>query len=92
MNSTAVRYGFSVYNAQDVTFENLSVGDVYWTGTDLQLDATETLRFRHGSAVPLHGSDGPGRHAVFNDGALLGIGRVEGDLLRPETVIGDEPG
>jgi tRNA pseudouridine55 synthase len=58
----------------------------------LQLDAAETLRFRHGSTVPLHGSDGPGRHAVYSDGALLGIGRVEGSLLKPETVIGDEPG
>ena len=69
----------------------LAVGDLLPLPR-LQLDATETLRFRHGSAVPLHASDGPGRHAVFNDGALLGIGRVEGDLLRPETVIGDEPG
>src|SRR5262249_6856487 len=36
MNDTAVRYGFSVYNAQDVVIQNLSVGDVYWTGIDLQ--------------------------------------------------------
>ena len=28
---------------------------------------------------------------VFSDGALLGIGRVDGDLLQPETVIDAEP-
>src|SRR5438067_9991000 len=36
MNNTAVHYGFSVYNAQDVFFQDLSVGDGYWTGIDLQ--------------------------------------------------------
>ncbi len=66
----------------------MAVGDLLPLAR-LELDAAETLRFRHGSAVPVHGPN-PGRHAVFNHGALLGIGRVEGDLLMPETVIGDE--
>jgi len=57
----------------------------------LELDAAETHRFRHGSTVRLPAADGAGRHAVFNEGVLLGIGRVEGDQLQPETVIGDDP-
>jgi len=57
----------------------------------LHLDAADTHRFRHGSAVHLAAHAGSARHAVFNDGALLGIGRTEGDLLQPETVIVSEP-
>jgi len=58
----------------------------------LQLDAADTHRFRHGSLVRLGAHAGPGRHAVFSGGALIGIGRTEGDLLQPETVIDAEPG
>jgi len=59
----------------------------------LQLDAADTNRFRHGSAVRLAITGSSGRHAVFNvnDGALLGVGRIEGYLLQPETVIDAEP-
>jgi len=57
----------------------------------LQLEAADTNRFRHGSVVRLSITANSGRHAVFSDGALLGIGRVDGDLLQPETVIDAEP-
>jgi len=58
----------------------------------VQLDKADTNRFRHGSAVRLTMTASSGRHAVFSDGALLGIGRIEGDLLQPETVIDAQPG
>ena len=57
----------------------------------LQLDAADTHRFRHGSVVRLSMTATSGRHAVFSDGALLGIGRTEGALLHPETVVDAEP-
>jgi tRNA pseudouridine55 synthase len=56
----------------------------------LQLDASDTRRFRHGSTVRL-AENASGRHAVFSDGRLLGIGRLESGQLRPETVIDGEP-
>ena len=56
----------------------------------LQLDAADTHRFRHGSVVRLSMTATSGRHAVFSDGALLGIGRTEGALLHPETVVDAE--
>ena len=58
----------------------------------VHLDAADTNRFRHGSVVRLATRASPGRHAVFSDRALLGIGRIEGDLLQPETVIDAQPG
>jgi tRNA pseudouridine55 synthase len=56
---------------------------------EVGLDATDADRFRHGSAVALTGHEG-GRHAVHHDGTLLGIGRVDDGLLKPETVIDAE--
>jgi hypothetical protein len=58
----------------------------------VQLEAADTNRFRHGSVVRVSITASSGRYAVFSDGALLGIGRIEGDLLHPETVIDAEPG
>jgi len=57
---------------------------------NLQLDSADSHRFSHGSVVRL-ATASPGRHAVFSAGALLGIGRMEGELLQPETVIEIEP-
>jgi tRNA pseudouridine55 synthase len=54
---------------------------------ELRLDAADAHRFRHGSAVALTANHEAGRHAVQHDGALLGIGRVDDGLLKPETVI-----
>jgi Ca2+-binding RTX toxin-like protein len=34
--NSALAHGISVYNAQDVTIANLSVGEVYWHAVDLQ--------------------------------------------------------
>jgi hypothetical protein len=45
------------------------------------------LRFRHGSEVAVDGSAPPGRVAVFEGEALLGVGRVAGGTLRPEKVL-----
>jgi tRNA pseudouridine55 synthase len=55
-----------------------------------RLDASDADRFRHGSAVGFAGHE-VGRHAVHHDGILLGIGRVDAGLLRPETDIEAEP-
>ena len=80
--------------AADGRFDSqlLAVGDLLPL-PHLQLDAADTNRFRHGSAVRLAITGSSGRHAVFNvnDGALLGVGRIEGYLLQPETVIDAEP-
>ncbi len=56
----------------------------------LQLDAEAAGRFVHGSAVPLRGEAGTGRHAVYADGDLLGIGVLSDGLLEPRTVIAAE--
>ena len=69
----------------------LAVGDLLPL-PHLQLDAADTNRFRHGSVVRLAMKARSGRHAVFSAGELLGIGRIEEDLLHPETVIETEPG
>jgi tRNA pseudouridine55 synthase len=53
----------------------------------LRLDAEAAGRFVHGSAVPMRGTGGAGRHAVFGDGGLLGIGILRDGLLEPRTVI-----
>jgi len=54
---------------------------------ELRLDAEAAGRFMHGSAVQMRGSAGAGRHAVFGDGELLGIGMLRDGLLEPRTVI-----
>lgn len=53
----------------------------------LQLDEEAAGRFAHGSAVQLRGEHGSGRHAVFGDGELLGIGLLTDGRLEPRTVI-----
>jgi tRNA pseudouridine55 synthase len=53
----------------------------------LRLDGEAAGRFRHGSAVQMRGERGSGRHAVFGDGELLGIGLLTEGLLEPRTVI-----
>ncbi|MDP9467210.1 MAG: tRNA pseudouridine(55) synthase TruB [Chloroflexota bacterium] len=53
----------------------------------VQLDSEAAGRFAHGSAIRLSGEREGGRHAVFADGALLGIGVVADGLLEPRTVI-----
>ena len=53
----------------------------------LRLDAEAAGRFMHGSAVQMRGEQGTGRHAVFGDGELLGIGLLTDGLLEPRTVI-----
>jgi tRNA pseudouridine55 synthase len=54
---------------------------------DVRLDSTDADRFRHGSPVALTTGFEVGRHAVHHEGTLLGIGRVDDGLLKPETVI-----
>jgi len=51
------------------------------------LDAEGAGRFTHGSAVRVSGSDQVGRHLVFGDAGLLGIGLLRDGLLEPRTVI-----
>jgi len=54
----------------------------------LALDAEQAVRFRHGSAVRLGGvTPAAGRHAVFGDEELLGVGSVTGGMLQPEKVL-----
>jgi len=57
---------------------------------EVHLDGADADRFRHGSAVALVGR-AAGRHTVHYDGTLLGIGRAEDGLLKPETVIEADP-
>jgi tRNA pseudouridine55 synthase len=54
---------------------------------ELRLDPEAASRFVHGSAVPLRAANGDGRHAVFGDAGLLGIGLLRDGLLLPRTVI-----
>ncbi|MGZ6213531.1 MAG: tRNA pseudouridine(55) synthase TruB, partial [Candidatus Limnocylindria bacterium] len=54
---------------------------------EVRLDREAASRFVHGSAVPLQASHGDGRHAVFGDAGLLGIGLLRDGLLVPRTVI-----
>jgi tRNA pseudouridine55 synthase len=53
----------------------------------LHLDAEAAGRFRHGSAVAMRSEHGDGRHAVFGEVGLLGIGMLRDGLLEPRTVI-----
>ena len=54
---------------------------------ELRLDPVAAGRFVHGSSVQMRGTAGAGRHAVFADGGLLGIGMLRDGLLEPRTVI-----
>ena len=54
---------------------------------ELHLAADAAGRFMHGSAVQMHGTVGMGRHAVFGEGELLGVGMLHDGLLEPRTVI-----
>ena len=63
----------------------IEVGELLALPT-VRLDADAAQRFSHGSSVDLSGYDS-GRHAVQHDGTLLGIGRIDGGLLKPEMVI-----
>jgi tRNA pseudouridine55 synthase len=58
---------------------------------ELRLDAEGAGRFVHGSGVPMRGATGVGRHAVFGEGGLLGIGMLRDGVLEPRTVI-EPPG
>ena len=58
--------------------------------TELRLDTEAAGRFVHGSAISMRGISGAGRHAVFGDGVLLGIGVMRDGLLEPRTVIEPE--
>jgi tRNA pseudouridine55 synthase len=59
----------------------------------LMLGPDAAVAFTHGSATPVEaGGDGSGRHAVFAGDALLGIGMVDGGMLRPEKVVVPEVG
>jgi tRNA pseudouridine55 synthase len=58
---------------------------------ELRLDAEGAGRFVHGSGVPMRGAKGAGRHAVFGDGGLLGVGILRDGVLEPRTVI-EPPG
>jgi tRNA pseudouridine55 synthase len=57
---------------------------------ELRLDAEAAGRFVHGSAIQLPGTGGSGRHAVFGERGLLGIGTLRDGLLEPRTVIEPE--
>jgi tRNA pseudouridine55 synthase len=54
---------------------------------ELRLDAAGAGRFVHGSGVPMRGATGAGRHVVFGDGGLLGVGILRDGVLEPRTVI-----
>lgn len=54
------------------------------------LDPDAAWRFTHGS-VTVTDRRGDGRVAVFADGTLLGVGRVEAGLLHPDKVVGAGP-
>jgi tRNA pseudouridine55 synthase len=56
---------------------------------ELRLDAEAAGRFVHGSAIRL-GAGGSGRHAIFSERGLLGIGILRDGLLEPRTVIEPE--
>ena len=64
----------------------LSVGPLLHL-PELRLDAEAACRFLHGSGVPMRGTQETGRHAVFADGQLLGIGVLRDGVLEPRTVI-----
>jgi tRNA pseudouridine55 synthase len=58
---------------------------------ELWLDAEGAGRFVHGSGVPMRGTTGAGRHAVFGEAGLLGVGILHDGVLEPRTVI-EPPG
>ncbi len=57
----------------------------------VELDESAAGRFQNGSAVAVGGLTAKiGRHVVLREGRLLGIGRVEAGILRPEKVVAGE--
>jgi tRNA pseudouridine55 synthase len=53
----------------------------------LLLDEQMAGRFLHGSSVSIPGEPGAGRHVIFQDAVLLGIGILSDGMLAPRTVI-----
>jgi tRNA pseudouridine55 synthase len=53
----------------------------------IQLGEEAAGRFLHGSTVLMHSERGAGRHAVYANGELLGIGLLRDGMLAPRTVI-----
>jgi tRNA pseudouridine55 synthase len=53
----------------------------------LVLDADQARRFCHGSTVAVTSATRAGRHAVFQDGELLGVGSLAAGSLQPEKVL-----
>ncbi|MBW3613157.1 MAG: tRNA pseudouridine(55) synthase TruB [Chloroflexi bacterium] len=67
----------------------LSVGELLPL-PHVALDPDAAWRFTHGSVTATdHGEDG--RVAVFADGGLIGVGRVDAGWLHPDKVVGAEP-
>ena len=50
-----------------------------------ELDADEVLDVRSGRPIP---GSGEGAVALWADGALVAVGRADGGIVRPETVVG----
>jgi tRNA pseudouridine55 synthase len=55
----------------------------------LDLASEDAARFRNGSTVAVRAEIAAGRSAVFTDGELLGVGRVERERLQPEKVLAE---
>jgi tRNA pseudouridine55 synthase len=53
----------------------------------LELAGPDARRFVNGSAIRVAHPDGDGRRAVFSADELLGIGRLEAGVLKPEKVV-----
>jgi tRNA pseudouridine55 synthase len=66
----------------------ISIGDLLPLPR-LQLSSADAARFRNGSTVAVEGGLDAGRYAVFTNGELLGVGRVEHERLRPEKVLAE---
>jgi len=58
----------------------------------LTLELEAARAFGHGSALPIGHESSDGRHAVFADDELLGIGSVTAGVLQPEKVLAREQG
>ena len=54
---------------------------------DIRLGGEAAGRFLHGSTVLMRSEQGAGRHAVYADGELLGVGLLRDGMLEPRTVI-----
>jgi len=71
--------------------EEVEVGDVipteealYWMGK-VSLSGREARLFLNGGRVRVEGEEGPYR--VFVDGRFVGVGRLEGGILKPERLL-----